>query len=207
MAVTRFALSTGNCKCISIVARQTAFTVISTSVVDALQTFPCATVTVGNSIGINIVVAYTFLARLGWRVAIVTISTEVTPVANIALFAIHTGYLPTQKFNTGSVIRARTGLAVILGSSQCVTIETRGTTFTVLTDCVVLADTATCINIAGIRVAITVAGDALGKGATSKRVTMISWGTRLTELAHIALWTSTLFHMANFSGSCRALPR
>lgn len=82
MAVTGLAVSFRYSQGVAIVPRQAAVTIESSCVVNAFEAFTRCSVTVGHSIGVDVVVAFTFLARylgpeISLWVAIVPVETQI----------------------------------------------------------------------------------------------------------------------------------
>lgn len=78
-----FAVSVWQCQWITEMARQTLFTMRSSSIVDTLQAFASCTITVANGVWINIPIAFASLAELYWtketsRITIVSVWTQFT---------------------------------------------------------------------------------------------------------------------------------
>jgi hypothetical protein len=171
-------------------------------IVDTLQTFTSDGIAVSNCIGIDIVIAGTFVAGSGssilsYWISKVAIFTHIATVANISSLAVDAGDFIIQQLNTRAIIRTRTRFAIIRSTSQSITIETRCTALAVFTHSVVLADAASIVDIADIRVAIAVARDAPGQWATAGWFPVIARCTRLTELADIAIRTCALLDVAH----------
>lgn len=65
----------------------------------------------------------------------------------------------------------------------------------------------TCVDIADIRMAVTLAGYAASKGATIHHIATETRSARLAELANVALWTRALFYPECIWALVEALPR
>ena len=60
-------------------------------------------------------------------------------LTRVAFSAVNAGYRSVEQFHALSVVRTRAWLAVVRGSGQRITVESRGTALTVQPICVVLA--------------------------------------------------------------------
>ena len=61
-------------------------------------------------------------------------------------------------------------------AAKGVTVVTRSASFAIVTDGVVLTNAAARVDVARLRVTVTIAGDAAGKGAAVGRLSTESWG-------------------------------
>ncbi|CAN7992777.1 unnamed protein product [Ixodes hexagonus] len=155
-------------------------------------------VTVGNRIGIDIIVAVTLVARFLWpvpslRVAEVAIETQQKGLevpTGVSLGTLEADDALVGQHCAGPLVGARARLAVVGAAHQRVAVKAGSAPLAKLPCRVMLANAGaglTGVRLADEGVPVAVAGHAAREAAASRRVVPEARGARLAELAHVAI--------------------
>lgn len=178
---------------------QTLVTILSSSIVNTLETISSGPVTVAHSIRVHISIAITSLAQFHgsldscW-ITVEAIRTGLTPLTKVTQWALQANNRVISHCHTGTVIRTRTPLAIVGRATERISIVSPRTLVTGIPGRIVLTDTTSRLRVTDICVLMTVTGYTRHKGTTICRTVAESWSTRLTELTNVSLRATTLLH-------------